>query len=359
MDGGAGVSATAGATLRPFEAAFGEAIAGAGRRLKPLPGASSASASGGGGGSDDYGSGGMELEPVPRIHTAADYLWLTLSTLEIVGELDQAFHPSPGLQQQGSMWNYGKNEDTFSRMNTLSKTLHAVCLALRIAVEYYYDPEGGDVVDEFGRSRILYEWFMVMFSLLSIIVFALLLQYAAAYKPLGVLIISIGEMFVDLVNFVVLLAAVTAGFSVCLVGMQFTGRYHASEDGMQFDNRDIAAASGSAWSGMWAVHGVMDQNMYDWLTSIIMWCYLLIGPIILVNLLVALFSDTYMRVKEASEEEYTYLQYRRMSWSKYNLPPAISAITIPFRVYRYRRKLADVIRANCVIGAANIVLLYG
>ena len=48
--------------------------------------------------------------------------------------------------------------------------------------------------------------------------------------------------------------------------------------------------------------------MFDTLTGWVMWLYILISSVVLVNLLVAMFSDTYARIKESSELEYTYLR---------------------------------------------------
>ena len=50
----------------------------------------------------------------------------------------------------------------------------------------------------------------------------------------------------------------------------------------------------------------MTSSMSGWL----IWIYVLIGSIVLVNLLVAMFADTYARVKEASELEYMYSRYQ-------------------------------------------------
>ena len=48
--------------------------------------------------------------------------------------------------------------------------------------------------------------------------------------------------------------------------------------------------------------------MFEALTGWVMWLYILIASIVLVNLLVAMFADTYTRIKESSELEYTYLR---------------------------------------------------
>ena len=60
---------------------------------------------------------------------------------------------------------------------------------------------------------------------------------------------------------------------------------------------------------LWAVFGYLDlvglEQDIPW-SSPILWLYALISGVVLVNLLVAMFADTYTRVLSASEMEYRY-----------------------------------------------------
>ena len=93
---------------------------------------------------------------------------------------------------------------------------------------------------------------------------------------------------------------------------------------------------------MWAVLGVLDVTAYNALTASmagwLMWTYVLIGSIVLVNLLVAMFADTYNRVKEASEQEYTYMRYKRIFEYRHillTLPPPFSTPIALFEIGKH------------------------
>ena len=60
---------------------------------------------------------------------------------------------------------------------------------------------------------------------------------------------------------------------------------------------------------------------------------MLIGSIVLVNLLVAMFADTYARVKMAAEKEYHFVRYKRIFEHKHILHPCPPPLNIPFAIF--------------------------
>ena len=66
------------------------------------------------------------------------------------------------------------------------------------------------------------------------------------------------------------------------------------------------AADAGLWLPLWALFGEFAPAQYSALASIVIWCYCLIGCVVLVNLLVAMFADTYARIKSEAEMEYGF-----------------------------------------------------
>ena len=97
---------------------------------------------------------------------------------------------------------------------------------------------------------------------------------------------------------------------------------------------------GAFYAPLWAVYGVVDtvqykalsQSMSGWL----IWLYILIGSIVLVNLLVAMMSDTYGRMQVASEREFYFVRYKRIFELKHILHPLPPC----WRQLAHRRALA-------------------
>ena len=126
-------------------------------------------------------------------------------------------------------------------------------------------------------------------------------------------------------SFICLFATVTVAFSVTLAGMQKAGRYHPLGNEPELDTYEANAALFAPW---WAVYGYLQPQRYDFLTSALVWIYVLIGSIVLVNLLVAMFADTFARVKESSEQEYIYVQAGRLFQYRsvvHPVPPILNA----------------------------------
>ena len=57
-------------------------------------------------------------------------------------------------------------------------------------------------------------------------------------------------------------------------------------------NENLFSANGALWVPLWAIFGVFEPARLDWLSSIIIWVYMLLGSVVLVNLLVAMFAET-------------------------------------------------------------------
>ena len=247
----------------------------------------------------------VENSKIPDHIQALELIWFVIHTLMLLDKIDRIAFRSFATR------------DMFHAISTLSTLLLISSLCLRVFV---FIAQGVDD-DTFQKT---YDAFQVTMAFNAIPMCILLLRYAALYKPLGVLIISISEMGTDLANFLGLLVAITFGFVLCLVGMQFTD--NLKTDGNWWDPR------GGMWVPMWGLFGESSPEQYNFLTAVVSWSYNFIGSVVLVNLLVAMFADTFSRVKESSEEEYAALKYNWMRTSRETVPPVLNAPFIIARV---------------------------
>lgn len=75
---------------------------------------------------------------------------------------------------------------------------------------------------------------------------------------------------------------------------------------------DPFAHKGSFWSPLWSTFGVIDVTAYTWVSAPVMWTYSFLCTIGMVNLLVAMFADTFNSVKTDSEIEFQFDECERM-----------------------------------------------
>jgi hypothetical protein len=74
----------------------------------------------------------------------------------------------------------------------------------------------------------------------------------------------------------------------------------------------------------------------------LMWIYTLIATVVLVNLLVAMFSDTYSRIKENSETEYCHLRYVFVYSYRHLTDPIPPPLNLPFSLWQLGRDLLGI-----------------
>jgi len=219
----------------------------------------------------------------------------------------------------------------FSVVRLIDNCLIVSAMGIRVSMEFYADELGDNpcVPNElsgaeggfapcliYDRQRKLYTAYQVIISLKTIVVCFQSLTYLSVYKPLGVLIIMVEEMIQDVLNFILLFMVVTFAFMLGMVGLQMAGMYRNTD---AYDTSEGNAHQydpffnvGSFWGPLWALFGMFDPMQLDWLPSVLVWLYSFIGAIVLVNLLIASFADTFMRVKQQSEVEAIYADCLRL-----------------------------------------------
>ncbi|XP_068000093.1 transient receptor potential cation channel subfamily M member 1 isoform X5 [Melanerpes formicivorus] len=140
-------------------------------------------------------------------------------------------------------------------------------------------------------------------------------------KYLGPYVMMIGKMMIDMLYFVVIMLVVLMSFGVARQAI-----LHPDEEPSWRLARNIF------YMPYWMIYGEVfaDQidppcgdNLYDddgkrlppcipgaWLTPAIMACYLLVANILLVNLLIAVFNNTFFEVKSISNQVWKFQRYQ-------------------------------------------------
>tara|TARA_B110001452_G_scaffold21628_1_gene17351 strand:+ start:612 stop:4946 length:4335 start_codon:yes stop_codon:yes gene_type:complete len=168
----------------------------------------------------------------------------------------------------------------------------------------------GSEDDELSRTLEIYKAYKIIISLKTILIFLQTLPYLAVYRPLGVLVIVVTEMLGDVVNFSILFATITMAFMLGFMGLQSAGSFSGH---VEVEKYHAFGVGGAFWSPLWSVFGEFDPDQYDGVASVVLWIYLFLSAIILVNLLVAQFSDTFQKVQKFAEQEYIFLSFDRLS----------------------------------------------
>uniref|UniRef100_A0A8C0IM16 Transient receptor potential cation channel subfamily M member 1 n=1 Tax=Chelonoidis abingdonii TaxID=106734 RepID=A0A8C0IM16_CHEAB len=141
-------------------------------------------------------------------------------------------------------------------------------------------------------------------------------------KYLGPYVMMIGKMMIDMLYFVVIMLVVLMSFGVARQAI-----LHPDEEPSWRLARNIF------YMPYWMIYGEVKpsivssapcgDNLYDedgkrlppcipgaWLTPAIMACYLLVANILLVNLLIAVFNNTFFEVKSISNQVWKFQRYQ-------------------------------------------------
>ena len=220
-----------------------------------------------------------------------------------------------------------------------SDALFVVAVGVRIAMERPY------AANDFDEAKKLYDLYQVVVSLKAMLVISLdWMPYLSEYQPLGVLYIIVCAMVQDVITWILLFAVFTSAFMVMLIGLQNAGMFtNYIEEYSDIDSINVSALSeeeikwhfdyyvarGGFWAPMWALFGSFDPERYNWLVSAMLWLYMLLSSVGLVNLLVAMFADTYNKISEEAENEYVFLRCTRLFEFKDSVLPLPPVLNLP------------------------------
>eukprot|EP00049_Salpingoeca_infusionum_P008437 m.138586 g.138586 ORF g.138586 m.138586 type:complete len:1531 (-) comp14013_c0_seq4:2142-6734(-) len=179
-----------------------------------------------------------------------------------------------------------------------------------------------------------------IFSFAAIGLILRAIRYYSALEFLGPKLIMMQRMMKDVWAFILLLGVFLIGYGVAAQSLMFPLR---KADYQTLENvffRPYFIIYGelfldeyqdeSACVGPWQFSSCTWKN--SWLVPVLLMFYLLIANILLVNLLIAMFNDTYTEVKELSNELWRNQNYELLLEfrTKPILPPPVSFLLFPY-----------------------------
>ena len=116
-----------------------------------------------------------------------------------------------------------------------SDALVVVSFALRCGMEVIaatdYVDDSGDAMDTAERRlKNIYTSYQIIISVKVALIFLQTLLYLIIYRPLGVLVVTLGDMVADVANFGILLVLTICTFMVAFTGLQRAGSFHSELD---------------------------------------------------------------------------------------------------------------------------------
>jgi len=189
---------------------------------------------------------------------------------------------------------------------------------------------------------------MLAFSLLF--TWCRVFQYLTSNQSIGLLVIMIINMFQDIALWALVSGIFLAAFTVAFVTI-------SSPDAIGHGDGDASPIT----VALWTMHGAFDQHeVGQWNPQVgepLLWLYLLISNIVLVNLLIAMMGDTYSEIKHKADEEWKFGRLRSVVQTTERMspipPPLNLPITLWLLVWRYLPAVAhDWLRGTWVDGSA-------
>ena len=187
--------------------------------------------------------------------------------------------------------------------------------------------------------RLMLVFAHAAFAIHVILLYVRSLQFFAMHKTIGPLLIMIQGMFKDLVNFVLILLVVLVGYAVALHAVlhpetevnfgMINGMFHIpyfqiyGEVGVEYEIKaDVDKTYASDQSEL-------ELDVRNYLGLYLAGFYLLVTNILLLNLLIAMFNTTYIKIEEKTEfydviHKISVLQEYR---DCFNLPPPFVVIS--------------------------------
>ncbi|XP_030620993.1 transient receptor potential cation channel subfamily M member 1a [Chanos chanos] len=235
--------------------------------------------------------------------------WIVISYIITLGleKVRQILMSEPGkLRQKINVW----LEEYWNITDLVAITVFLMGLLLRLQNEPYM-----------GYGRVIYCVDIIFWYIRVLDIFGV-------NKYLGPYVMMIGKMMIDMLYFVVIMLVVLMSFGVARQAI-----LHPDEEPTWRLARNIF------YMPYWMIYGEVfadsidlyameinppcGDNMYDedgkklppcipgaWLTPAIMACYLLVANILLVNLLIAVFNNTFFEVKSISNQVWKFQRYQ-------------------------------------------------
>lgn len=203
------------------------------------------------------------------------------------------------------------------------------------ACSAFVNPTCDDPCELYDLGRKLYQAYQVLIAFMTIRIIFTYLDFMNIYQPLGVLIITISGMMQDVSLFLQLFVVVNLAFMVSGSALQIAGLFEAPGDPNEDPDPNPFGAEGEFWSPLWLTFGYFEPSSYSAVSAPVAYVYLFISCIVMVNLLVAMFADTFQRVQGSSEVEYVFIECERMFEFRDVVRSTPPVLNVPFIVYDF------------------------
>ena len=182
----------------------------------------------------------------------------------------------------------------------------------------------------------LYYIYEVLFSLTTLYIFTNLLRFIAIMNlHVGALIITMRRMLQDLITFSIVFITIVGGFAVTfiVISARSTRTWHDA-----------------AFIPIWAVYGDFDMTNVslddDAPVLVLLWVFCLSVTVGMLNLMVAMFNDSYTNVTAHAKELFHYYKYKEIAFYRDQVYPIPPPFSLPLLIYSlgevYAGKLARV-----------------
>uniref|UniRef100_A0A671VB47 Transient receptor potential cation channel, subfamily M, member 1a n=1 Tax=Sparus aurata TaxID=8175 RepID=A0A671VB47_SPAAU len=218
--------------------------------------------------------------------------WIVISYIITLGleKVRQILMSEPGkLKQKINVW----LEEYWNITDLVAISVFLLGLLLRLQNE-----------PSMGYGRVIYCVDIIFWYIRVLDIFGV-------NKYLGPYVMMIGKMMIDMLYFVVIMLVVLMSFGVARQAI-----LHPDEEPTWRLARNIF------YMPYWMIYGEVFADSIDhgkklppcipgaWLTPAIMACYLLVANILLVNLLIAVFNNTFFEVKSISNQVWKFQRYQ-------------------------------------------------
>ena len=170
----------------------------------------------------------------------------------------------------------------------------------------------------------------------AMVLFALrMLEWFTNNLEMGVLVVIIIRMIRNVSDWMPILLTITTGFAIAMSIVMPRFKIGDAELGVYpFVELDLDISVGGPFMApFWGIFGFFEPadiaraEGSAFLTPLLFWLYLLIALVLMTNLLIAMFNDTYVAVKDKSDEE--FMMSRALKLKGY---VALYAVPAPFNV---------------------------
>jgi hypothetical protein len=180
------------------------------------------------------------------------------------------------------------------------------------------------------------EAFRTLVSISLIATFVRLTEVFTFHSELGVLMVCTVRMIQRMMYWLPLVVCWSFGFAFAINLMAPKFQLEGSPGpfnpvpGISLD----LSASGPFWSPFWALYGffepasIAEAEGSAALTPLLFWSYLLFSLILLTNLLIAMFNDTYTKINDHADEEWKMSRVVKVKtyMKQYVVPPPLNLI---------------------------------